>query len=169
MKLEELEKIIIEYMDSFNTMTLSCVHDGAPWSAPVYYARQGLDLIFFSSSKSAHSQALELNPQAAVSIYDHYQRWQDIRGLQISGQVSALQSLASLTRATKIYLKRHPFAAEFFSNTGFIADLLARRTRVMLYLFKSQAIHYLDNSQGFGVRWRMDVQDGRATGIPVRS
>lgn len=169
MTLEELEKIVFEYMDSFNTMTLSCIHGDEPWSAPVYYARQGFDLIFFSSSRSLHSEALALNPRAAVSIYGQYDRWQDIKGLQISGQVTALKNLASMGSATRTYLKRYPFAADFFSNKGFILDVLARRTRIMLYAFKSETIFYLDNSKEFGVRWKIDVNDGRATGIPIKS
>jgi uncharacterized protein YhbP (UPF0306 family) len=127
MTLEELEKIVTDYMDSFNTMTLSCPNGAEPWSAPVYYSRQGFDLIFFSSSKSLHSETLELNPRAAVSIFGQYDRWQDIKGLQISG----LKNVASLGIATRTYLKRYPFAADFFSNTGFIVDVLARRTRIL--------------------------------------
>lgn len=166
---EELEKIVVEYMDSFNTMTLSCIHSYEPWSAPVYYARQGFDLIFFSSPRSLHSEALELNPRAAVSIYGQYEKWQDIKGLQISGRVDTLKNLASLGSATRTYFKRYPFAVDFFSDKGFILDVLARRTRMMLYVFKSQTIHYLDNSKEFGLRWKIKVQDGRLTGIPTKS
>ncbi len=156
---EELQKIVIEYIDSFNTMTLSCSHGDEPWSAPVYYARQNFDLIFFSSSNSQHSQAFEQNPKAAVSIYGHYDRWQDIKGLQINGQVHSIKNLASLTVALKTYLKRFPFATDFFSNAGFISDILTKRTRITIYIFKSEAIYYLDNSKGFGTRWRIDIHE----------
>ncbi len=166
---QEFEKTVIEYMDSFNTMTLSCAHDGKPWSAPVYYARKEFDLIFFSSLKSMHSQALEFNPLAAVSIYDHYDRWQDIKGLQISGRVDKLNSLASLASASGIYLKRYPFATDFFSKAGFISDILAKKTRIMLYVFRSETIYYLDNSKDFGTRWKMEILNGRPTGHPVKS
>lgn len=169
MTLEEFEKIVVDYMDSFNTMTLSCSKDGQPWSAPVYYARQEFDLIFFSSRKSMHSQVLEVNPRAAVSIYGHYDRWRDIRGLQISGKVDSLGSTVLLVGGAKTYFKRYPFATDFFSKAGFVSDVISKRTRIMLYAFRSETIHYLDNSVEFGVRWRVDIQDGRLIGPPVKS
>ena len=47
-----LERIVIRYMDSFTTMTLACCAEERPWAADVFYARQRLDLIFFSSPTS---------------------------------------------------------------------------------------------------------------------
>lgn len=44
---EELEQIVIQYLDSFTTMTLACCTETKPWAAGVFYARQRFDLIFF--------------------------------------------------------------------------------------------------------------------------
>jgi uncharacterized protein YhbP (UPF0306 family) len=166
---EELEKIILDFMDSLNTATLACSSEDEPWSAPVYYARQGFDLIFFSSRKSRHSGLFQANPRAAASIYGLYQSWQDIRGLQMSGRVEALTSLPAIARAANIYFKRFPFARDFFSKSGFLSDALAKTTRIALYAFRTSSVHYLDNSVGFGIRWKLDIQDGRPIGSPEHS
>ncbi len=169
MTLEELERIVVDYLDSFYTMTLACSQRDEPWTAPVYYAREGFDLIFFSSRMSQHSRVLEVNPKAAAAIYDHYDEWQDIKGIQMTGSVEALTGLLPLTRAARVYFKRYPFAKDFFSKAGFISDVVSKKTRIMLYAFRSESIHYMDNSVGFGVRWRMDIQSGRPAGPPQRS
>jgi uncharacterized protein YhbP (UPF0306 family) len=166
---KELEKIVIDFMDHFNTMVLACCQDGEPWSAPVYYARQGFDLIFFSSRKSLHSRFFLRNPRVAASICGHYERWQDIKGLQLSGNVEALTTVTSLARAANIYFKRYPFASDFFSKAGFLSDALAKETRIILYAFRSETIHYLENSAGFGVRWKLEIKDGHSVGLPVKS
>ncbi len=166
---EELEKIILDFMDSLNTATLACSSEDEPWSAPVYYARQGFDLIFFSSRKSRHSGLFQANPRAAASIYGLYQSWQDIRGLQMSGRVEALTSLPAIARGANTYFRRFPFARDFFSKSGFLSDALAKTTRIALYAFRTSSVHYLDNSVGFGIRWKLDIQEGRPIGSPEHS
>jgi len=59
---EELERIVIHYMDSFTTMTLACCTEERPWAADVFYVRQGFDLIFFSSPSSRHSLVFSATP-----------------------------------------------------------------------------------------------------------
>ena len=169
MTANELEKIVISFMDSFTTMTLACSEDDEPWSVPVYYARKELDLIFFSSGKSRHSQIFKKNPKAAASIHGEFNKWQDIKGLQMDGKVEALTTFSAIVRAGNIYFKRYPFAQDFFSKAGILSENFAKKTSVALYLFRPSNLHYLDNSYGFGTRWKLEIQDGRPFGSPVKS
>ncbi|MCX5874152.1 MAG: pyridoxamine 5'-phosphate oxidase family protein [Deltaproteobacteria bacterium] len=166
---DELEKIVIAFMDSSTTMILACSLDDEPWSVPVYYARRAFDLIFFSSRESLHSQIFSKNPTAAASICGDYKRWQDIKGLQMNGTVQILTKLSAVTRAASTYFKRYPFARDLFSNSGFLSTGLSKKTKVALYFFCIKSIRYLDNSYGFGVRWKIDIQDGRVIGSPILS
>ncbi|MFH0957993.1 MAG: pyridoxamine 5'-phosphate oxidase family protein [Pseudomonadota bacterium] len=169
MNTDELEKIVISFMDSSTIMTLSCSLNDEPWSVPVYYARRAFDLIFFSSKESLHSQIFCKNPKAAASISGDSKRWEDIKGLQMNGTVRLLTRLSDITRAASAYFKRHPFARDFFSNSKFISTELSKKTKIALYVFGIKSIHYLDNSYGFGARWKIDIQDGRVIGLPIVS
>jgi uncharacterized protein YhbP (UPF0306 family) len=162
---EDLEDIVTRYMDSCNAMTLACSIDDKPWAATVYYARQGLDLIFFSSPTSRHSVVFSQNTRAAATIHTQSQGWKDIKGLQMEGHIHAVTTAKGKARAISTYLKRHPFVSEFLSDPLSISAKVAKKmSKVELYFFQPAAILYLDNEAGFGTRWKLEVEGGKASG-----
>jgi uncharacterized protein YhbP (UPF0306 family) len=166
MTLEELEGIVTRYMDSNTAMTLACSIDDKPWAATVYYARQGLDLIFFSSPTSRHSVIFSQNTRAAATIHGDHQGWKEIKGLQMEGHIHAVTTAKGKARAISTYLKRHPFVSEFLSDPLSIsAEVAKKMSKVELYFFRPEAILYLDNEAGFGTRWKLEVEEGRASGL----
>jgi uncharacterized protein len=159
---EELEKTVTEFMDRFTTMTLACSRGGMPWAAAVYYARQGLDLVFFSSPRSIHSTVLTENPKAAAEIHGDCPRWQEIKGLQMEGRVERITAIPDMARATALYVRRFPFVRDLLSDPGsFSPAAAAQMARVALYRFRPRKIFYLDNERGFGNRWTLEIGDGR--------
>jgi uncharacterized protein len=166
---EELESTVIQFMDGLTTMTLACSLNDEPWTSPVYYARRGFDLIFFSSKSSRHSLAFRENPKAAASIYGECSNWKDIRGLQMKGRVDVVDSPLALAKATATYLKRYPFVRDILNGSMGIGSGMAKKmTRVALYVFRPTDIHYLDNAIGFGVRWKLEIREGVSVGSPER-
>lgn len=165
---DEFEKVAMELMDSVTTMTLACsVHD-EPWAADVYFARQGFDLIFFSSPRSRHSTVFADNPRAAAAIHGEYEKWQQIKGLQLEGNVQPITGTVALTRATATYLKRYPFVKDFLTNPASISrEAVAKISKVALYMFRPRTVRYVDNSVGFGTRWKLEIENGRPVGEPV--
>jgi len=165
---EEFERIVIQYMDSFTTMTVACCADRVPWAADVFYARQRLELIFFSSPSSRHCTAFLDNPAAAVTIHGDYRRWKEIKGLQMEGQVERIAGATARAGALATYLKRYPFVKEFFSQDGATPGELAKKVAgVDLYIFRPFQIFYTDNEEGFGTRWKVQIQNGRPAGDPI--
>ena len=162
---EELEGIVIRYMDSYSAMTLACSVDDKPWAAAVYYARQGLDLVFFSSPTSRHSVIFSQNTRAAAAIHGDYRGWKEIKGLQMEGHIHAVTTAQGRARAISTYLKRHPFVSEFLSDPLAIGAGVAKKmSKVELYFFRPDTILYLDNEAGFGTRWKLEVEEGKACG-----
>ncbi len=165
---EEFERVAIELMDSVTAMTLACCVDDRPWAADVYFVRQGFDLIFFSSPRSRHSTVLASNPRAAAAIHGEYEKWQQIKGLQLEGNVQPITGAVALGRATAAYLKRYPFVRDFLSNPASISiEAVAKISKVALYVFRPTTVRYVDNSVGFGTRWRLEIENGRPVGEPV--
>jgi uncharacterized protein YhbP (UPF0306 family) len=156
-------------MDSFTTVTLACSVRDEPWAADVYYARQNLDLIFFSSISSRHSTMLAENPRASATIHGDYRGWKEIKGLQMKGRVEPIATARQRARAMASYLKRYPFVSEFLSDPISIgAGAAAKIAKVQVYVFRPEVILYVNNEEGFGKRWRLDVKDGQAVGAPIR-
>ncbi len=165
---DELENAITTYMDSLTTMTLACCADGKPWGAAVYYARLGLDLVFFSSPTSLHARCFETNSAAAATIQGCYEAWRDIKGLQLEGVVSPIGGARARVRALNAYLHRFPFAAELLGVPESISlEFVKKMAKVRLYLFSTDAVLYLDNSIRFGTRWKLAVHQGQAVGEPT--
>ena len=94
-------------------VTISVVDGMGSWAAPVYYAADGLELIFLSDPASRHSQAAETGQQVAASIFDDSGGWEKIRGLQMEGTVTRMPE-AEQENARKIYVADFPFTAVFF-------------------------------------------------------
>lgn len=162
---EELEKMVIEYMDSYTTVTLAGSMDQRPWAAAVFYARRGFDLIFFSSPTSRHSEIFEQNPRAAAAIHGDYREWRDIRGLQMEGKVAKITGIADKAACLATYLMRYPFVKQFFSDpSGIGAEVLSKTANVALYIFRPESIRYLSNEVGFGKKWKFEIRDGNAVG-----
>ncbi|MBI4964089.1 MAG: pyridoxamine 5'-phosphate oxidase family protein [Desulfomonile tiedjei] len=168
MNRQELEQIVTGYMDSYTTMTLACTSEGQPWAAAVFYARDGLDLIFFSSRTSRHSKAISEKPTAAATIHGDYRGWKEIKGLQMNGRVEPVSGRSARGRALSLYLKRYPFVSEFFSSPLSVGVSVAKKmSKIELYLFRPERILYVNNEAGFGTRWQLEVREGQSVGEPT--
>lgn len=166
---EELEKAIIGLMDSNTTITLACSLEDVPWAAAVYFARRDFDFVFFSDRSSRHSQVFRKNPQAAGAIHGQYSTWQEIKGLQLAGTVEQITSVVDRAKAAAVYLKKFPFVKQFLADPSALSiDVAAGVSGISLYVFRSRTIRYVSNLEGFGIRWRLEISDGRPVGEPVR-
>lgn len=167
---EEMISTVNEFMDSLNTMNLSCSVEDKPWAAAVYFARQGYDLVFFSSPSSRHSLCFEKNNRAAATIHGEYQSWKEIKGIQMEGRVERISGMAAIAGATATYLKRFPFVKDFFSDPSSIATgMSGKMADVALYVFRTESIYFMSNEVDFGVRWKISIHNGQPVGDPVQA
>lgn len=149
----ELRKQAEELVRQVTTMTLSTALRNGPWAAPVYYASRGFLFYFFSDPRSRHIQEAIETGQAAAAIFPEVSSWKDIRGIQMSGSLSALQPGMEALRAIRAYLRKFPFTREFFDPTQNIdLEAFAGRFRVRLYVFRPTLLYYLDNRIRFSFR-----------------
>jgi len=95
--------------------------------------------------------------KAAASLFHAAGSWQDIRGIQMTGTVERVDSMALSIKVIAVYLKRFSFAREFFPDDP-TPDLAAffSRFKARLYAFRPTAVDYIDNRFGLGTRQRID-------------
>jgi hypothetical protein len=135
---------LLEETPVFTLTTLE--PDGAPRATPLYFAADGLALIFLSDPSSQHSHNLQADPRCGAALYPAVADWRALRGLQMRGRAVRLSELET-PRALQLYLRRFMFAAD-----------LMRAAQAAPYRFRPSWIRRIDNRQGFGFQqeWQLD-------------
>jgi uncharacterized protein YhbP (UPF0306 family) len=140
-------------IEAQNTMTLATTASRGAWAAPVYYAHQKSSFYFFSDPASRHIVDSLDTGQAAAAIFAPASSWQDIRGIQMSGDVKTVSAGVEAVAAIAAYLKKFPFTRDFFdSSESLHLNDFTKRFSVKLYRFYPTLMYYLDNSVRFGFR-----------------
>ena len=149
----EYETLALNLVKEQHTMTLATAGADGPWAAPVYYVFSESAFYFFSKPSSRHIQQSLASGRASAAIFAQVPRWQDIRGLQMSGALNAVSPGPAALRAICAYLKKFPFTQGFFDPSERIDhSAFSIRFGVSLYRFAPDQVYYLDNSIGFGFR-----------------
>jgi uncharacterized protein YhbP (UPF0306 family) len=150
---QELRKLAVDLIEEQSTMTLATAKGDVAWSAPVYYIFYKSCFYFFSDPTSRHIQESLTSGQASSSIYAHASTWQEIRGIQMSGQMEPVSARLGTIEVIRAYLKKFPFTKDFFQpEQALDLEAFAKRFKVRLYRFKPTLVYYLDNSIRFGFR-----------------
>lgn len=129
---------------SVSTMTLATTSlEGVPHAAPLYFAADGeLHLYFFSDPRSQHIRYVTHHPSAAVTLYPLCSRWEDIRGLQMQGEVQLVNQGLEWAEGWEIYAAKFPFVSK-------LKDIVDSNT---LYVFIPHWVRLVDNRRGFGFK-----------------
>lgn len=156
---EELNRQILAYIESHNTMTLGTCHGDLPWAATVFYASDELRLYFFSAPDSRHCHNLALNPRVAVTVQEDYRNWLKIKGIQLEGKVVPVDSLVEKAKAMSVYARKYPDVMKVFTNPAsgvFYKAFL----KVKFYCVVPERVFYIDNEQfGFGKRQELVISE----------
>lgn len=135
-------------------MTLATQGPEGPWAAAVFYAWVDGALIFLSSPKSRHGANLAHDSRCAATIQEDYSDWQQIKGVQLEGQVEQLHG-EDAARARAAYAEKFPIAGPLAMIPPAIAEAFAR---VSWYRLLPARMYFIDNSRGFGHREELIVR-----------
>jgi uncharacterized protein YhbP (UPF0306 family) len=153
---DELKQEIINYIKAHNTMTLATSMDDVPWAATVFYASDHFKLYFFSAPDSRHGQNLATNPRVGITIQEDYGDWREIKGIQLEGTVTMVDSLTQKAKAMTIYARKYPKIIQLFSNPGsgiFYQAFL----KVKFYCVSPERLFFINNEKGFGKRQELII------------
>jgi uncharacterized protein YhbP (UPF0306 family) len=141
-------------------MSISTLHNGQAHAASVFYVNVGFDLYFISSPSSRHGEDLAINPRAAVTINEDYNNWLDIKGLQLSGKVRQVGRIADHAEIADAFTHKFPDVGGFFGKPDDMPESIADKVaKVLFYRFRPSSIFYIDNSQGFGHKEELVLED----------
>lgn len=101
-----------------------------------------MDLYFFSSVNSQHSQDLRVDGRASAAIFIESHDWRKIRGLQLRGTASQITDPEKHDTALNIYSAKFPFISK-------LQSVLAQNE---LYVFVPHWVRLIDNRLNFGFK-----------------
>ena len=138
------EELFATNLLSTSTMTLATTGvNGISHAAPVYFvADEDLQLYFFSDPESQHAQDIAHQAAAAVAFYPECFSWEDIRGVQMRGEVHLVEPGAAWDRAWLLYQSKFPFVSA-------LKEIVAQNA---MYVFIPDWIRLVDNQRGFGYK-----------------
>jgi len=165
MTLEKFEEGVRTLWSSVPAMTLATSVDGIPWATDVYFAADGYELVFFSSPASRHCRNLKANPACAATVHPPAASWREIKGLQMEGTAESVTGVEATAHAFLVYFAKFPFARDLMSNP---LEMAKKALNVKAHVFRPERIHYLDNALGFGTRFSLRLESGKASGSPER-
>jgi uncharacterized protein YhbP (UPF0306 family) len=157
---KELTKRAIDLISKQSTMTLAtAAQENTTWAAPVYYVFYDSAFYFFSNPQSLHIQQAATNDAVSAAIHTCADTWQEIQGMQMSGNIRNVRPGITDIHLIKAYLKKFPFTKELF-EPGQVQDLAAftERFKVKFYRFEPDKVFYLDNRIRFGFRAEVKLE-----------
>ena len=145
---------ITAFLDTHHVMSLATCGPHGPHAANVFYARDGFSLLWVSDPQTRHSVELETNLHVSATVAPDYRDFDEIRGVQISGDAHRITDAAERHRARGLLEARYPFLQR-------LADrLLVKQAyeSAELYRLVPREIVIIDNTRGFGHKDALDLR-----------
>jgi uncharacterized protein YhbP (UPF0306 family) len=144
---------IAEFLDAHHVMSLATCGPHGPHAANVFYARDGLSLLWVSDRQSTHSTNIGINPQVSATVAPDYRDFDEICGVQIFGNAHPFSEAAACCSARALLARRYPILQHppdpMIEQAYSSADL---------YQLVPNRIVLIDNRRGFGHKETLDLQ-----------
>lgn len=135
----------LDYLRNHQVITLATSGPEGLWAAAVFYVSRGFDLFFLSAGHTRHARNMADQPQVAGTIQEDYRDWEDIKGIQLAGEVTLLSGVKRVEAIAR-YQTKFPFVARP------VEPLQAALQKVNWYRLRPTQLFFIDNSKGFGHR-----------------
>lgn len=153
MEEKDLKRLILQYLESHNTVSLATQKEGLPHAASVFYVNIRFDLYFISSPASRHAQNFFYNHKVSATINEDYSNWLLIKGIQLEGRVESLGGILKNRGIAKTYVEKFPDVADFIFSPKKIGQAIAKKVaRVEFYKLMPSKIYFINNELEFGHR-----------------
>jgi len=143
----DLADRIAAFLDAHHVLSLATHGADGPHAANLFYACDGMALVWLSDTDTRHSRDVAADARVAATIAPDYKDFAEIRGVQVFG--AARQIVAADERQHHLALLegRYPFLRQLKSGPAKLRDGYARASPYRLQPIRMVLI---DNSKGFG-------------------
>ncbi len=152
---DETTARITAFLDTHHVVSLATCGPNGPHAANVFYVRDGLALLWISDPASRHSVELDAEPRIAATVAPDYCDFDDIRGVQISGEARRITDPPERAHVRLMLEARYPFLGRLSEGPTALRDAYAH---VEFYRLEPSQIVLIDNSRGFGHKDILDLR-----------
>ncbi len=137
------------FLGSCRTAGLATVDEtGRPCAANIQFVHDDrFQLFFVSSPEATHSRNMSRSHLAAMSIYAHDDRGQNIHDLQMQGTVESVAESERWHHVWELYTGKFSFIAAMPQ----FAELIQQQ---QFYCFSPVWMRWVDNRRGFGWKYK---------------
>lgn len=146
---------IVSFLTAYHVMSLATAGSAGIHAANLFYACDGLALVWVSDSDARHSRAIAADPRVAATIAPDYVDFPVIRGLQIAGMARRVTE-PEQQRCLGLLEARYPFLREL---AHLPEDLRAAYARAAVYRLQPARIVLIDNTKGFGHKETLELSE----------
>lgn len=141
-----------------NTITLATCRDGQPWAASLFFASDAkLNLYFVSDYRTHHARDIDIHTEAAATVNADCGSWTEVKGLQMTGSVTALKGAQRLNALRHYLAKFDDVRALFDAPRNKDEETIAERLKAAnMYRLRPNWIRLIDNSRWFG--YKVEIQ-----------
>ncbi len=144
---------IAAFLAAHHVMSLATAGLDGPHAASLFYACDGLSLVWISDAKTRHSREVEAHGQVAATIAPDYADFSTIRGLQIRGIAYRVND-SERARLMALLESRYAFLRRPAEGPKKMHDAYAQAG---IYRLDPKHIVFIDNAKGFGHKETLDL------------
>lgn len=149
-----LREKVEAFLAAHHVMSLASLGPGGPHATNLFYACDGLALLWVSRRNTRHSREIEAEPRVAATIAPDYSDFASIRGLQIAGTAVRVVSADERVRSLALLEVRYAFLRQLAANPAKLREAYAQAA---VYRLQPARVVLIDNTEGFGHRETLDL------------
>ena len=153
--MSDLAHRIGAFLDAHHVLSLATMGPGGPHAANLFYARDGLALIWVSEPETQHSRDLLTAPQVAATVAPDTADFAAIQGLQIAGTARQVTDAEERARLLGLLEARYAFLKQLSAAPPKLREAYARTG---VYRLQPSRVVWIDNTQGFGHKETLDLR-----------
>jgi uncharacterized protein len=145
----DLQQRVAAFLEEWHVMSLATADADGAHAANLFYACDGLALVWVSAPDARHSCAIETNPRVAATVAPDYSDFPLIRGVQIEGAARRVTDEDERRSHLALLAARYPFLGQ---QEGLPPKVREAYAAAAVYRLEPSLIVLIDNTRGFGDR-----------------
>ena len=150
----ELGRQIGAFLSAHHVMSLASLGPGGPHATSLFYACDGLALLWVSDPDTQHSREIEADPRVAATVAPDYTDFAVIRGVQMTGAARRIMAADERMRLLAQLEARYAFLGPLASGPPKLREAYARTA---VYRLQPARIVLIDNTKGFGHKETLEL------------
>jgi uncharacterized protein len=143
----DLAERIGAFLAAHHVMSLATFGPNGPHATNLFYACDGLALVWVSEPDTRHSREIEADSRVAATVAPDYSDFAAIRGVQIAGTARRIVAEDHRMRHLALLEARYPFLRQLTAEP---AKLRQAYARISVYRLEPARAVMIDNTKGFG-------------------